>query len=87
MSGIWVYGKITAVDDVFTPFSNYADVTLEGEMPLDQHDSSLLANNGAIDEFELGAWSDTTGWPAVACFHEQRLVFARTSHCHAKAIQ
>lgn len=32
----------------------------------------------ATSTFRLGAWSDTTGWPSVVCFHQQRLGFANT---------
>lgn len=30
------------------------------------------------EDFQLGAWSKTTGYPAVTAFYEQRLVFANT---------
>ncbi len=34
----------------------------------------------ATADWRLGAWSDTTGWPSVASFFEERLWFANTTH-------
>lgn len=31
-----------------------------------------------VTTWRMGAWSDTTGWPKVVCFFEQRLCFANT---------
>lgn len=31
------------------------------------------------DDWRLGAWSDTTGWPRVATFHQERLWFGGTT--------
>lgn len=39
---------------------------------------ATLAASAAVTAWRLGAWSDTTGWPAVIAFHEERLTFART---------
>lgn len=36
------------------------------------------AGNAALS-WALGAWSDTTGWPHVATFFQQRMLFASTS--------
>lgn len=33
----------------------------------------------ATTTWRLGAWSDTTGWPAVGGFHQQRMMTARTT--------
>lgn len=33
----------------------------------------------ATDQWRLGAWSDTTGWPSVCTFHQGRLWWARTA--------
>ena len=38
-----------------------------------------LAGTNASTEWRLGAWSQTTGYPVVSVFHEQRLFFANTS--------
>lgn len=75
MNGIQVHGKITAVNVA----NNYATVTLYSAPPVATDDPDRLANNGLVDSFKLGAWSNTTGWPATAVFHEQRLAFARTA--------
>lgn len=41
--------------------------------------SSGLAAATATASWRLGAWSDTTGWPATGTFHEERLVRAATA--------
>lgn len=38
---------------------------------------STLTSSSASTIWRLGAWSDTDGWPEAACFHQQRLFFAR----------
>lgn len=41
--------------------------------------ADVIVNFGAATAqttWRLGAWSDTTGWPATVTFYEQRLVFA-----------
>ena len=35
-----------------------------------------LAATAAVTDWRLGAWSDTTGWPSVVTFFQERLVFA-----------
>lgn len=37
-------------------------------------------NTNASKKWRLGAWSGTTGYPALCCFHEQRLYFAHSEH-------
>ena len=62
-------------------------VLLKESVPLDQdqRDNSAdplvvqLSNNGTTDNWKLGAWSETTGWPSCATFHQSRLWFARTN--------
>lgn len=39
-----------------------------------------LINTTATYEWSLGAWSDTTGWPGLACFFEERLWLAGTTN-------
>ena len=39
-----------------------------------------LAGTNASDQWRLGAWSETTGYPKTAVIHEQRLVFANTTN-------
>lgn len=61
-------------------------VLLKESAPLDQdqRDNSSdplavqLSNNGTTNNWKLGAWSETTGWPSCATFHQGRLWFART---------
>lgn len=63
-------------------------VLLKESVPLDQdqRDNSLdplvvqLSNNGTTNNWKMGAWSETTGWPSCATFHQGRLWFARTNH-------
>jgi len=43
-----------------------ASVTINGDLEAD-------------DEYQLGAFSETTGYPATVAFYEQRLVFANTT--------
>lgn len=38
-----------------------------------------FATTNATTDWQLGAWSDTTGWPAAVTFHKQRLWFAATT--------
>lgn len=37
---------------------------------------TALSASVATTQWRLGAWSDTTGWPQVVTFHQQRLLFA-----------
>lgn len=41
---------------------------------------SNLSASTATADWELGAWSDTTGYPSSVTFFEQRLVFAATTN-------
>jgi len=46
----------------------------------DTDDAYIIASSvGANAEWYLGAFSETTGWPAKTAFHQQRLIFANTS--------
>lgn len=38
-----------------------------------------LSTTNATDDWRMGAWSDTTGWPTTATFHEQRLAAGGTT--------
>ena len=59
------YGKITTVTD--TTHVD-ADITI------------AFANTNAITAWQLGSFSDTTGFPTCVTFFEQRLVFAGTTN-------
>jgi hypothetical protein len=80
--GRWTWGKITA----FTSTS-VVSVTLYDDMPRDPHNALNIAGNqnaatpttGITYDWRLGAWSDTTGYPSTAEFHEQRLVAGKTA--------
>jgi hypothetical protein len=46
---------------------------------LDQAFARIQAIPSAVHEFRLGAWSETTGYPSVGTFYEQRLISANTT--------
>jgi hypothetical protein len=48
-------------------------------IPYDTNNANDLFNGGQADSFRMGAWSSSTGWPSIVSFHDQRLVFGRTS--------
>ena len=50
-------------------------VSVTGVVPVDSNSIATLSNGGATDVWKLGSWSDTTGFPKVVTFHEQRLWF------------
>ena len=60
-SGEWGWMTITA-------YTSDTEVTATVERE--------LGGTNASDEWRLGAWSDTTGWPKSVTIHEQRLWFA-----------
>ena len=43
------------------------------------HPFGASGSSNATVEWQLGAWSDTTGWPSHAVFFQDRLFFANTS--------
>jgi len=54
-----------------TAFTDARNVTISIQ-------SNLTASTATVN-WELGAWSDTTGYPSCVTFFEQRLVFAATT--------
>lgn len=48
-------------------------VNFQEEVPLDPQNVARLYDNGITDLWQLGSWSDTTGYPRTGAFHEQRL--------------
>jgi len=72
----WVDCKITAYTD-----STHVTVSIseDTEIPKDPENNTKLLNDGETVFWRLGAWSDTTGWPSVVSFHQQRLWFASTN--------
>lgn len=77
----WCWGKISSINS-----ASSIQVAFEVNPPRDPQDASTIASLGYTQRWRLGAWtpSDTVsgirypGYPAVSCFHEQRLVFGRT---------
>lgn len=59
--GFWRWGEITA-------FSSTTVVTVKLNSP--------LPNTARISHWRLGYWSDTTGWPTVGLFFDDRLWLA-----------
>lgn len=59
-SSAWGWAEITA-------FTSTTQVTVSIQ--------KTLSGTTASTEWALGVWSDTTGWPAVATFYENRRVF------------
>lgn len=57
--GNWTWLEITAFTD-----TTHVTATVKGDN---------LASGAATTVWRLGAWSDTTGWPACGTFHGQRL--------------
>lgn len=64
IGGTWGYARITARTS-----STVVDATV----------LSTLGGTTATANWRLGAFSDTTGWPATVCFFQQRLVFGGTT--------
>lgn len=64
-SGQWGWALITA-------YTSSTSVTATVQT---NPDGTGLAGTNASTLWRLGAWSDTTGYPSIACFHEQRLWF------------
>ena len=69
-----VWGTISA----FTSTTEVS-VTVNDPVPLKSDDPSAYKADGKTKLWRLGAWSDTTGYPSVTTFHEQRLCLANTS--------
>ena len=55
-----------------TAFGSATSVTAEVKDDFD--------NTNAVEDWKLGAWSTTTGFPSCVSFFEQRLVFASTTN-------
>lgn len=73
-SGDWTWGEITS-------YTSTTQVTARfyAPFPRSKFDVTTLSDDGATTDFRLGAWSATTGWPAVVAFFEQRAVYAATA--------
>lgn len=65
--GKWGCAKITA----FTDTKNVTATVQTGYN---------FNGTGAVSDWRLGSWSDTTGWPRCSTFHQGRLWFANTTN-------
>jgi hypothetical protein len=70
-----VWAKVTAYSNTTT-----VSVELGGPMPLKERNGDEYKDDGKTKDWKNGAWSETTGWPSVVIFHEQRLFFANTDN-------
>lgn len=52
---------------------------IDFEFPYDDNNAANLQDGGSTRFWSLGAWGGSNGWPALVAFHEERLVFARTT--------
>ncbi len=66
---------IVAVSDSIITLATSNDVHFQNEGTSITLSGDLIAD----DEYQLGAFSETTGYPACIAFFEQRLVFANTA--------
>ena len=58
--------------------TNWGWITLTGFVSttvMNMTVNSAIGATTAVTTWRLGVWSDTTGWPACATFHEDRLIF------------
>ncbi len=62
-AGKWGSAKITAINST----TSVAATT---------YNDFAFGDTTATDNWRLGIWSDTTGWPTTATFYQQRLFFA-----------
>lgn len=53
-------------------------VRFEADIPVDPLDVNNFYDSGITQIFDLGAWSETLGYPHCVTFHEQRLWFGGT---------
>lgn len=67
---------IVAVTDSIITLSTSNDVHFQNEGQSITVSGDLIAD----DEYQMGAFSDTTGYPACVAFFEQRLTFANTAN-------
>jgi hypothetical protein len=72
-SGHQIWGMITGYTSPTVVSIKFFD-----PFPRSPQDARNLANNGITDLWRWGSWSQRTGFPAVVCIHEQRLMYAAT---------
>jgi hypothetical protein len=69
-TGVSVWCEITAYTS-----QTVVSVKFFQDLPVDTSDSTKISDNGIVEDWQLGAWSDDIGWPETIEIHEQRLVF------------
>ena len=79
-SGFTTYssgGDISKLDDkwIWLKITGYTSGTV---VTAEIQDDETFGDTGPYEDFRLGAWSDTTGYPYMGKFYENRLVVART---------
>lgn len=67
-------GAVVRGGTTFVPITH--TTTKKTKIPLDPVNYSSLFNSGVPDNWRLGAWSNTTGWPSVVFIHQDRLTWA-----------
>lgn len=63
----WTWGNIQTVTD-----TTHVTITLASVDPTGNFAGGPLKNTAPVKTWRLGKYSDTTGWPAVGCYHENR---------------
>lgn len=73
-TGVTSWCKITA-------FSSATSVSVQffQDVPRDPTNATFITDDGRANDWQLGAWSETTGFPATVAIHEQRLTFGGNS--------
>lgn len=72
-------GRLIRIEYTSSPYFGVAIVTGYTDSTHVTVDILVDFNNTTANvKWRMGAWSDTTGWPAAVAFHEQRLCFANT---------
>ncbi len=76
--GHWHSFRITSFLSSTTVAADYvAGYDADADPPAEL---TALPNTNARSQWQLGAWSNATGFPARVAFFEERLAFARTDH-------
>ena len=68
-------GRFVSLSNGHGKITGYTSATVVTIEILDAFD-----NTNAVEDWKLGAWSETTGYPGCVSFFEQRLVFASTTN-------
>lgn len=74
-TGVSVWCEITAYTS-----ATVVTVRFYQDVPVDSGDATKISDNGVIEDWQLGAWSDELGWPETVEIHEQRLIFGGNAY-------